>query len=205
MWGLTISFLLNENSESIQCVERAPLKRVMYNTIKNGGDLKTIKHIYNTRYLESRKSSKIGDSIYYVENYPLSGILNDLKVDYYQGTKEKDSVYFKALSNIISENDKHNPFDNLDENQRYIFVSIQEKSDSLFAKISPDLIKIADELNNRNQLVNKYLIKSETSFYISIGALILTFIFSLFQIYQNYKTKKSIDTIRNFSNREKQE
>ena len=129
---------------------------------------------------------------YYTEDYPLSGILNDLLVDYLQDSKSKDSVYHTALCHIITENEKQNPFDNLEENQKYNFESIQVKLDSTYTKISPDVIKIAEELNNKNQLVNKYLNKSDTSYYISILALIITIIFSLFQIYQNYSTDKVI-------------
>lgn len=185
-------FITLSNPEGVKYVEKASLKEMMHKTIKNGGELSSIKHIYNTRIIENVSIfKKDRNKQYYVEDYPLSGILNDLLVDYLQNSN-KDSIYFEALRHIISENEKHNPFDRLDENQRYIFVSIQEKSDSIYTKISPDLIKIADELNNKNQLVNLYLNKSETSFILSIIALIITFILSGYQIYQNHYNNNSI-------------
>jgi hypothetical protein len=187
---LTIS-----NPEDKKYTEKAPIKEVMRNTIKNGGELSSIKHIYNTRNIENvfvynpfsdkRKN-------YYTDDYPLSGILNDLLVDYLQDSKGKDSVYYAALCHIIAENEKQNPFDNLEENQKYSFESIQLKLDSAYTKISHDVIKIAEELNSKNQLVNKYLNKSDISFYISIAALIITILFSGFQIYQNNSTYKGL-------------
>lgn len=183
------------NPEDKKYTEKTPIKEVMRNTIKNGGGLSSIKHIYNTRNIENvfvynpfsdkRKN-------YYTEDYPLSGILNDLLVDYLQDSQHKDSVYYAALCHIIAENEKQNPFDNLEENQKYSFESIQVKLDSIYTKISPDVIKIAEELNSKNQLVNKYLNKSDISFYISIAALIITILFSAFQIYQNYSTYKGL-------------
>ena len=183
------------NPEDKKYTEKVPIKEVMRNTIKNGGELSSIKHIYNTRNIENvffynpfsdkRKN-------FYTDDYPLSGILNDLLVDYLQDSKDKDSVYYVALCHIIAENEKQNPFDNLEENQKYSFESIQVKLDSTYTKISPDVIKIAEELNSKNQLVNKYLNKSDISFYISIAALIITILFSAFQIYQNYSTYKGL-------------
>ena len=76
--------------------------------------------------------------------------------------------------------------------QKYSFESIQVKLDSTYTKISPDVIKIAEELNSKNQLVSKYLNKSDISFYISIAALIITILFSAFQIYQNNSTYKGL-------------
>ena len=127
---------------------------------------------------------------YYTDDYPLSGILNDLLVDYLQNTNAKDSLYHRRLCNIIAENEKQNPFDNLEDNQKYSFENIQEKLDSMYSLITPDVLKIAEELNGKNQLVNKYLNKSDISFYITIVALIFTIVFSGIQIYQNFNTNK---------------
>lgn len=192
---LALLIITISNPEDKKYTEKAPIKEVMRNTIKNGGELSSIKHIYNTRnyedvFLFNPFSDKRKN--YYTDDYPLSSILNDLLVDYLQDSKGKDSVYYAALCHIISENEKQNPFDNLEENQKYSFESIQVKLDSTYTKISPDVIKIAEELNSKNQLVNKYLNKSDISFYISIAAIIITILFSIFQMYQNYSTYKVI-------------
>ena len=205
---MIIPVLTIYNSENNgKYTKKNTIKTVMHNTIKNGGELSSIKHIYNTRSIEYVYNPFSDKNAYYTENYPLSGILNDLLVDYLQDSKSsKDTVYYTALRNIITENEKQNPFDNLEENQKYNIESIQVKLDSTYTKISPDVIKIAEELNNKNQLVNKYLNKSDTSYYISILALIITIIFSFFQIYQNYSTDKVIrDFITKSSDEKKNE
>ncbi len=183
--------LIHGNGEK-KFVEKTTVKVVLRNVINNGGELNSVKHIYNTRYIEdvffwpfSEKRKN-----YYTNDYPLSGILNDLLVDYLQNTQAKDSLYHRRLCNIIAENEKQNPFDNLEDNQKYSFENIQVKLDSMYSIITPDVLKIAEELNDKNQLVDKYLNKSDISFYLSISALILTLLLSGFQIYQNYNTYK---------------
>lgn len=95
------------------------------------------------------------------------------------------------MNAIIIENEKRNPFDNLEDNQKYNFENIQVKLDSNYVSIHSDVTKIADELNSKNQLVNKYLNKSEISFYISLLALFITILLSSYQIYQSYSSNKS--------------
>ena len=133
---------------------------------------------------------------YYEESYPLSKILKDLLVDYYIKTEKaatsNDTVYFNSLIKMIEENEKHNPFDNLEDNQKYNFQNIQEKLDSTYEKVKPDVIKIADEMNSRNQLIARYLNRAESSYYISIAALLITIILAGYQIFQNYNSDKRI-------------
>ena len=93
---------------------------------------------------------------------------------------------------MIEENEKHNPFDNLEDNQKYNFQNIQEKLDSTYEKVKPDVIKIADEMNSRNQLIARYLNRAESSYYISIAALLITIILAGYQIFQNYNSDKRI-------------
>lgn len=194
-------------SEGKKFVEKTTVKEVLRNAIKNGGELNSVKHIYNTRSIEevffwpfSEKRKN-----YYTDDYPLSGILNDLLVDYLQNTNAKDSLYQRRLCYLIAENEKQNPFDNLEDNQKYSFENIQEKLDSMYTIITPDVLKIAEELNGKNQLVNKYLNKSDISFYISLVALFLTLVLSGYQIYQNYKTNNYFrDIIKQNKNKPEQ-
>lgn len=204
---ISIMMVLIANPEKKLFFAKAPIKEVMQKSIRNGGDLRVVKHIYETRNLEGLEFQKIFlpwklDG-YYKEEYPLTNILNDLMIDYLQDSSIKDSIYHQALCDIIEENEKQNPFDNLEENQKYNFENVQTKLDSVYVKIAPDIIKIADELNNKNQLVNMYLSKSEMSFYISIAALIITLFFSIIQIAQNYTRNKEKSNQDKINTREK--
>lgn len=123
----------------------------------------------------------------------MSFILNDLLSDYYTNNNFKaDSSYLQNLKLIIKENEEINPFDKLEVNQKYNFENIRQKSDSNYIKIQSDVIRIADELDSKNQLVSKYLNQSETSFNLSIIALIVTILLSAYQIYQNFSSSKKI-------------
>lgn len=170
-------------------------KKTITLAIKNNAEIDNIKHIYDARILEKRPLfSKKEEylSKYYMENTSLSFILNDLLSDYYTDEKFKnDSSYLNNLKLIIKENEEINPFDKLEVSQKYNFENIRQKLDSDYIKIQPDVIRIADELDNKNQLVSKYLNQSETSFNLSIIALIVTILLSAFQIYQNYSSTKN--------------
>lgn len=191
---LGILFIIDSSTYSKSC-NKDTIKRTLSLVIKNDGTLSNIKHLYNSRELEDvfflglRPKTK---SKYYDENTSLSYILNDLLSDYYINKDSvSDSVYFHNLNAIIIENEKRNPFDNLEDNQKYNFENIQVKLDSNYVSIHSDVTKIADELNSKNQLVNKYLNKSEISFYISLLALFITILLSSYQIYQSYSSNKS--------------
>lgn len=160
--------------------------------IRNNGNINNIKHIYNSRTFESKLFTSPKE--YYSNETSLSFILNDLLVDAYKSNK-KDSAYIDKLNKIIAEYETINPFDKLENTQIYSFNNIKTKLDSSYVKIQPDINKIADELSNKNQLVNAYLNKSDISFYISIFALVITLIFSLYQIYQSWKSSKEIKGI----------
>ena len=178
--------------------EKAPIKAAMQKAIKSGCELSSVKHIYDTRLREKKYFLFLPNSEkdYYEESYPLSKILKDLLVDYYIKTEKaatsNDTVYFNSLIKMIEENEKHNPFDNLEDNQKYNFQNIQEKLDSTYEKVKPDVIKIADEMNSRNQLIARYLNRAESSYYISIAALLITIILAGYQIFQNYNSDKRI-------------
>ena len=66
-----------------------------------------------------------------------------------------------------------------------------------YSNIQSDVMKIADELKYKNGLVDKYLNKSEISFYISIAAIIITIILSVFQIIQSNLSNKKVETYLN--------
>lgn len=184
------------NPENKMYYEKASIKATMQKVIKNKGDLTSIKQIYDTRNLSFVSGININKNKdnYYIEDYPLSGLLEDLRIDYFL-SEAKDTVYLQALEKLIAENEIKYPFDNLDENQKYHFQNVQEKMDTTYETISPEMNRIADELNNKNQLVTRYLNKSESSFRISILALVISIIIGAFQIIQNILTSKKIKEI----------
>jgi hypothetical protein len=215
---LGLLYVINPESASPYGFEKEPIQKTIKAIIINGGNLDIIKHTYSNRNLKRNSFREellgIDKDKYYRYDYPLSGILNDLLKNYYVDKEEKkytrnynknviikgqivnqDSLYLHLLNNIISENEKHNPFDKLEENQKYNFENIQQKLDSNYVKIAPDVTKIVDEMYNKNQLISEYLNNSELSLKISIGALIVTILLSIFQIIQNSISSKKIKSL----------
>lgn len=184
-------------SDTTVFVEKIPLKNALKLIIQNDGDLNAVKHYYSRRRKENRLFLRQKNiDLYYSGQVPLSIVLNDLKCDYLSADPfVNDSVYYSNLVVLIQENDFRNPFDNLEANQKYYFENIRTKSGDYYVELQSDVSKIADELQHKNQLVEKYLNKSTLSFTISLIALILSLITSVIQIIQNSKTVKKVDII----------
>jgi hypothetical protein len=163
------------------------IKSDIQKVIENNGDLPTIKHIYKTREIKKKKLPDLfvnKQTDYYPESTSLNEILNDLKVEYYK-SENGSSAYLNRLNDIILLNNQINPFDKLQTNQKFAFENIRDKLDSNYVDIQDELNRIADELNSKNLLVDRYLEKSNLSYWISVIALVLTIILSTIQIYQN--------------------
>ena len=64
-----------------------------------------------------------------------------------------------------------------------------------YDSVQEDVLKIATELENKNQLVSEYLNDSKTGFWTSISALIITIVFSVAQIIQNIKTGRKLSLL----------
>lgn len=178
-------------------IAKEDIHKTLSKVIHNGGSLDEVKHVYDTRSGEDKflviVNSEYWNS-HYVYDTPLSSILSDLLVEYYkQDTLISDSIYEMRLRDMISTYETIHPFDGLEESQKYYLENIRQKLDSNYVYIQEDLIKVGGELDRKNQLVNKYLDKSDLSFKISILALILTIGFSVWQIIQNNRTGKKLD------------
>ncbi len=166
--------------------------------IEKKADMSVVKHIYNSKQIKKKgilSFFRKSNQTFYPGNTSLSQILNDLKVDYYT-SKMKDSCYYKNLEDIIKLHNQINPFDKLETNQKFTFENIRKKLNQNYSIIQEDLNRIADELDNKNQLVNKYLDRSNFSYWISVVALGLTLIFSTVQIYQSRNSKKTNNEIK---------
>ena len=174
------------------------IQKLIIQAVKNGASINNIKHIYDARLLEKKPFFSNKDEFTaknYTENTSLSFVLQDILSDYYTNSNFKtDSLYLCNLK-TIKENEETNPFDKLEMSQKYSFENIRLKTDSNYARIQSDIIRITDELDSKNQLVNKYLNKSEISFNLSIIALIITILLSAYQIYQNYSSTKNVQKV----------
>ena len=191
-------FMLFYNQENAY-FDKNEIQESLRKVIYNGASIDEVKRVYNNKNVENKpiifnKSDYM--KTHYTSNTSLAAILSDLLVNHFnQDSIASDSTYVIRLRNMISTYEAIHPFDCLEENQRYYLENIRLKMDSNYYYIQEDLVKLGDELDRKNQLVNKYLDKSELSFKVSIIALILTFIFSIWQLFQNHKTDKKIDLI----------
>ena len=177
-------------------VIKESLVKPIQSIIKNNGDLGAIKHVFESRKKEKYSLFRRNKGDFYPYETSLDVVLNDLKCDYLSNDPfENDSVYYSRLLYLIQENEYHNPFDNLETVQQYYFENIRVKSADNYSLLQPDVQKIADELLNKNVLVERYLNKSSISFIISIIALCLTIILSIIQIIQNHKTSDNINKL----------
>jgi hypothetical protein len=159
------------------------------NAINNGAKLDVVKQIYNNREVEEPQFVKYliyGHKNFYSEPTSLSTILSDIKVDCYR-TVPIDSIFIERLGCIIIEHNEINPFDKLENNQKFLFENIRQKLNDNYSLIQDDLNRIADEMNNKNILVGDYLAKSTLSFWISIGAVGITVILGIWQIAMCYR------------------
>ena len=204
MMSISISLLILLNTDNQSYFRKDIVKHELYQLIKNGGELELVKHLYDNRVCVSAfKTLFLNDEEktkdYYKNDIGLNIILRDLLTDYYlKKDSICDSLLYDNLVAIIYQYEAKNPFDNLKDNQKYYFVNIQTKLNSNeYSNIQSDVMKIADELKYKNGLVDKYLNKSEISFYISIAAIIITIILSVFQIIQSNLSNKKVETYLN--------
>jgi len=173
------------------------IKTKLKNIINNVAGLDLVKFVYNKREIQERKYYHLlfEKSSIYPEPISLSYILNEIKVDHFLSSDS--TIKINKVDSIIKLHNQIYPFDKLEEDQKVMFDNIRVKSGVNYDIIKTDINRIADDLTNKNKLVEDYLGKSELSFWISIGALILTFIFSIIQISQSlyyYRKSKSTDS-----------
>lgn len=165
--------------------------------IRNGAKLDLVKHTYEVRaYVHPRLFNKMDMNMYYSDRTPLSIVLNDICVDYLSAAPfVEDSLFYSRLLHIIQENQYHNPFDNLEDSQIPFFENVRLIMGDDYDLIQDDMVRISSELSNKNQLVGKYLRRSNISYFISISALVLTIILSFVQLIQGNNTSEHIKHI----------
>ena len=190
--ALTISILTESRNDPANTYFEKSIKADILTVIQNDADINVIKNLYQYREIKNyglfSVFKKKADNIYAL-NTPLSRILDDIQIDLYK-SPELDSCLLQKVNHVIEIHNQLNPFDKLDNSQKHNFENIQLKLNSKFSLIQNDVTKIADELHNKNLLVEKYLDKSTTSYWISIIALVATILLSIYQLYQNRKSKQ---------------
>ena len=197
-------------------VEKAALKVTLCEVIDEGGNLEIVKHAFNSRevivkriYLGKEDQSSIIQEFYDNEKLTLADVVQDLIVDYYLNEdsiltisgqiyhpKDKDSTYLKRLESTLKELQLKNPFDELEIEQRTLFQNVQAKlSDTNYNLIKEDISLISKTLSDKNALTKQYLQKSNTSFWISIIAVLITIIFGIIQLYQSITKKRKDESV----------
>lgn len=194
---ISMSIVMLENKKLI---DKESVQKDLKAIIENGGDLKAVQHAFSSQpQIDSIKlifSSKFN---YYESGIALSIVLSDLRVNSFRKTNNENLVF---IDKIISEYEQINPFDNLPVNQKYYFENIRIKSGGSYFDISNDIHNIADELFQKNLLVEEYLSDSKMSFWISIIAVVLSIFIGGYQIFSGRPEamkKLVLDALNGFS------
>lgn len=178
--GLMMSFSLILIEEK-KFVEKTVLQSDIEKIISNGGDLESVKQALRSQpTVNSLKLIIANKSDYYSVDIPLSIVLSDIRVNAFRQSK-KDIL--PILEPIINEYEEINPFDKLQIGQKDYFENIRIKTGESYSNIVNDVNNLADELHEKNMLVDEYLGDSKMSFWISIIAVILSLIIGGYQIF----------------------
>ena len=197
---LIVLFLILVKPDMEKRIEKNSIKNRLSAMIKNGASIDDVKHAYNVRDIERPNPFKrIDEKLFYSEDTSLSLILLDMRADYYSSKeKQSDSTYLSRLSFIIQENQYTYPFDNLEDLQSRSFKDLKTKLGDDYSLVQDEVNQISTELYNKNQLVSKYLKSSKTSLFLSLSALLITIVVSIWQLIQGVNMKKQLYNINTF-------
>lgn len=194
-----VSGLIKESYH--QYVSKIELKTDISKVVKNGGNLSIVTYTYNNRGVNTNtRLQHYPQQLFYDnENLTLSTVLEDLLSDYYRDSlpNRPDSLYCNQLKVIKDEFSRNNPFEELQPDQRINFQNVQSKIPEQYDLIKEDMLRISNMLKEKNALTEHYLQKSNLSFWISIGAVIVTLIFGVVQVLQNSSKAKRDAVVHN--------
>jgi len=159
------------------------IQKSIITAITNEADLRAIKQIYLNREKTSRGVTQIfkAEENLYSYGVPLSMVLEDIRTNMYL-TKTNIGLLDKVDS-LIELHTHINPFDKLEPAQRDYFENIKIKLKADYSDVIPEVNKIANELHNKNSLVDEYLKDSKTSFWVSVFALLFSIVVSGYQLF----------------------
>ena len=167
-------------------ISKNDIQNQIVKAINNNADIDVVKNIYKNRkniYFGSLKRIFGNKEYYYHYDTLLSTILDDIKTEFYL-INESKNIDINKTNQIIKNYLITNPYDSLEVSQKDMFTDIRLKIDKkIYSKIQTNLEKIANELTQKNNLVNQYLKDSTNSFWISISALIFSAILGFVQLY----------------------
>ncbi len=178
---LTISFVGFFSNESY--ISKSDIQNTIITAMKNEADLRAIEHIYLNREKVDKSLFKAfkSDANLYPYNTPFSTILEGIRTDMF--LENGDKSLLKKVDILIEQHLHTNPFDRLEPIQRDYFENIKIKLDDKYPDVIIEVNKIADELHSKNTLVDEYLKDSNTSFWVSVFALIFSVVVSSYQIF----------------------
>ncbi len=153
--------------------------------IKNGGDLKAVKHAISNQDPLNKYLYLFHRVAYYSANHSISFVLEDIRVQILIDSSQETQAILPKLNSIIKDHLEISPFDNLSSGQKDFFENIRIKTGENYHMISNDVNNLAVELHQKNLLVKEYLADSKKSFVISIVALIFSVLIGGFQIYNS--------------------
>lgn len=195
-------FLVISGLSQTKYINKISIHSDLSKAINNDAKLNIIKNIYFNREIVSINGiEQIFANLtrYYTSDIPLSQILYNIQSEYYI-KKNNSDVNITKLSEIIKTYSVINPFDSLKDSQKDNFNNIIIKLNTNYKLVKNDVEKIAKELIQKNELVDKYLNDSTKSFLISIFALVFTAILGIYQLYlgREERQKKIIsDALKN--------
>lgn len=184
----TLGVIQSSNSNYLY-VNKKEIQNETIKLIKNGGDLRALRNLYDNRKIEKREITSLfsKSNDYYEDEVSLSKILEDVRTSLFANGTDLKEV--GKIDRIIKEHAERNPFETLEITQKDIFENLRLKSGKNYTFIQIEVNKLAAEIEAKNALVNKYLNLSNTSFWISIFALFVSLVIGIFQIYQNRSSR----------------
>lgn len=185
-------------------VNRSLLVSKIELSISKGAELEDIVQIFKNRKHVRRPlfSGLFGNKEkslegYYKEPISMQKVLRDLKAELFL----KDNVnqeLVEVIKSKLNEHIKTDPFNKLEPGQKVHFEAVQTKLADKYSDIQININRIVDELDNKNQLVVKYLTDATLSYRISIIALIIGLFALVPQIIRAWKSwrKKSVESVK---------
>ena len=190
---LIISYLISVlvNGGNGPWSNKAELKSEIKTIIDNGGELSVVEHAFSCRTVEKNIINK-NENDYYDKNVTLSRVLNDLQIDYYLDTTSKvsDTVYLYRLEEILMQYSEKSPFDALEDGQKVLFENLKINLGENYDSVRIEILRISDALYSKNILTEKYLQRSNSSFVISLIALIVSILFGVLELWKPWQKKR---------------
>jgi len=171
-------------------IDQQKLHTAIQTAITHQADLRAVRHLYITapRTNKDFRAFFMNMDGYYAEDTALSTVLEDLRTQHYLTTKP-DPQFLSRLDTLITEHTEVNPFDKLNTMQKNAFQDVRNKLGSQYTRIQGEINKLADQLHQKNILVNQYLKDSTISFWVSVTGLVFSLIIGCLQLLFGRRSK----------------